>query len=109
VSAPTTSATSQNPARIWARAALSAVAPLGRVQPHDLQRQHDVLQRRELGQQVIKLKDHAELLVAQRVARVRRQVIDAASVKRNLAFVRRVERAQQVQQRALARATLADD
>ena len=43
------------------------------------------------------------------MSRPRRQVVDAAAVETDFAGVGRVERAQQVQQRALARAALADD
>ena len=39
----------------------------------------------------------------------RREVVDPLAVEMDFARVRRVERAQQVQQRALARAALADD
>ena len=64
---------------------------------------------RQLGQQVIELEDHAELAVPQRVAGRGRQIVDPPAVVVDFALVGRVERAQQVQQRALARAALADD
>ncbi len=75
----------------------------------DHQRREHVFQRRQLGQQVIELEDHAELLVAQRVAPAARQVVDALAVEMDFAGVRPVERGQQVQQRALARPALTDD
>ncbi len=47
--------------------------------------------------------------VAQEVAAARRQIVDAVAFEVDLAGVGRVERAEQVQQRALAGAALADD
>ena len=77
------------------------------VADHD--RGEDVFERRELRQQVIELKDHAEVLVAEHVAAARGEVVDAVAVEVDFAGVGRVERAEQVQQRALAAAALADD
>src|SRR5262245_46473676 len=62
------------------------------------QRCKHILERRELGQQVIELKNHAELLVAQPVAQRSREVIDSLAVEVNLTARWGVERAQQVQQ-----------
>ena len=73
------------------------------------QRREHVFQRAQLRQQVIELEDHAELAVAQAVAGRGRQVVDPLAGVIDFALVGRIERAQQVQQRALARAALADD
>jgi hypothetical protein len=77
------------------------------VADHD--RREDVFERRELRKQVIELKDHSELLVAEDVASARGEVVDAAATKVNFAGVGGVERAEQVQERAFAAAALAND
>ena len=58
---------------------------------------------------MIELEDHAEVSVAQDVAAGGRQVVDAIAFEANFAGVGRVERREQVQQRALAAAAGADD
>ena len=73
-----------------------------------LRHQH-VFQGREFGQQVVELEDEAERLVAQLIAALRRQVVDASAVEEDFALVGPVEGAEQVQQRALAGAGGADD
>ncbi len=75
----------------------------------DHPRREHVFQRRQLGEQVIELKDHAEPLVAQGVAPRAGQVVDSSAGKLDLAGVGLVERAEDVQERALARSALADD
>ena len=77
--------------------------------PSDHLRHEDVFQGGEFGQQVVKLENEAECLVAQQVASLRRQVVDALAVEKDFAFVGPVEDAEQVQQRTLAGAGGADD
>ena len=87
----------------------AAARALGRGHAPDRERHRDVLQRGELRQQVVELVDEAERAVAH-ARRVpspsarRSRALDA-----DLARRRRVEPAQQVQQRALAGARGADD
>ena len=88
---------------------LLAMPAIGEQALSNHQRRKNILQRREFGEQVVELENHAERLVAQRVAFGRRQVVDPSAAEMHLAAVGRVERAQQVQKRALARAALADD
>ena len=88
------------------------LAPAAQIGPDAVgnhQRGQHVFQRGQFGQEVIELEDHAELAVAQRVAAGGGQVVDPPAVEVDFALVRGVERAQQVQQRALARAALPDD
>ena len=58
---------------------------------------------------MIELKDHAKVPVAQQVAAGTGQVVDTDAFEMHLAGVGLVERAEQVQQRALAATALADD
>ena len=58
---------------------------------------------------MIKLKNEAECLIAQQIAALRRQIVDALVVKEDFAFIGPVEDAKQVQQRTLARTGGADD
>ena len=58
---------------------------------------------------MIELEDHAEAAVAEPVAAVRGKIVDPLAVEMDLAAVGHVERAQQVQERRLAAAALADD
>ena len=77
--------------------------------PADHGRHRDVLQRRELRQQVVELEDEADLLVAELrepVVRLREHVAAAVFYASGGGPV---ERAEQVEQRALARAALPDD
>ena len=73
------------------------------------QRDQHVFQRVQFRQQVVELEYHAEVAVAKLVAGGGGEVVDPLPVKVNLPLVRGVERAQQVQQGALARAAGADD
>ncbi len=75
----------------------------------DHQRSQDVLQKRQFGQQVVELEDKAENPVAKLVAGADGQVVEPFAVEQDFADVGRVEQAQQMQQRALSRAGLADD
>src|SRR5579864_7687634 len=72
-------------------------------------RHQHVLQHAEFGQQVVELKDKAERLAAQLVALALRQIVDALAVQIDFARVGVVERAEQVQQRALAGAGSPND
>src|SRR5207245_1629769 len=58
---------------------------------------------------MVKLKNEAELPVTQPVAPLRRQVVDALVVQPDLAFVRGIDGAEQMEQGALARAGRAHD
>ncbi len=58
---------------------------------------------------MIELEDEAEGPVAQLVALLRRRIVDALAVQTNTPMIRLVERAEQVQERALAAAGSADD
>ena len=77
--------------------------------PFEQHRQHHVLERGEFGQQVVELVDEAERAVAQRAARGVRQRAHLLAGDVDLARGRRVEAAEQVQQRALAGAGRAED
>ena len=82
-------------------------APFSPVRPEavaDQLRHEHVFKRRQLGQQVIELEDEPERAVAQLVALAFGQVVDPLAVEQHLARFGRVEQAQQVQERALARA-----
>src|SRR5436190_1602320 len=68
-----------------------------------------VFERRELREKMIELEDHPELLVAQSLTLGRGKVVDAMAEEMNFAGGGRVERAQKVQERAFARATLPDN
>ena len=75
----------------------------------DARRHHHVLERGEVGQELVELEDEPERLVAEaRQARaVERRQVGAADL--DAALVRRVESAEQVQQGRLARARRTDD
>ena len=86
--------------------------PVPQIAPHAVgnhQRHEHVFQRGQFGQQVVELEDHAEVGVPQGVAGLGRKVVDPLPAVIDFALVGRVERAQQVQERALARAALPDD
>ena len=85
-----------------ARAFLVGQAP-------DAQRHGHVVQRAELGQQVVELIDKTQVLVAQITLLRRRQLRQVLAMQVHAARGGRVQRAQQVQERALARARGADD
>src|SRR5262249_37294707 len=78
-----------------------------RVADH-LRHQH-VLQRVELRQQMIELEDVTERLIAEQIALVGGQVIDATAIEIDSPLVWPIQRAEQVQERALAGAGGADD
>ena len=63
----------------------------------------------QLRQQMIKLKNHAELSIPQQISLPHRNVIDPLLLEVDLPFVRLIQRAQQMQQRAFARTALPDD
>ena len=77
--------------------------------PGDQQRHHHVLQRAELPQQVMELEDEADLPVPHRRERGGGLLAVHQPVEPDLARRRRVEGAQQVEQRALARAARPHD
>ena len=64
---------------------------------------HHVLQRGQLGKQVIELEDEAEQPVAHRVPMPFRAVVDALGVDQDRPRIGGVEQAQDVQEGALAR------
>ena len=83
------------------------LAPLPHPAEHrvgDHHRHQHVFQGRQLRQQMVELEDEAEDAVTQPVALLGGQVVDALAVELDLALVGLVQRAEQVQQRALARA-----
>ncbi len=80
--------------------ALAPVRP--EAMPDQLGHQH-VLERGQLGKQMIELEDEAEGAVAKLVALALRDVVDPASVEHDFATIGRVEQPQQMQERALAR------
>src|SRR4051812_14564888 len=92
-----------------ASAQLAAVPEPAEDRVADHLRHQNIVQRIEFRQQVIELEDEAEREVAQLIALLRRQLVDAAAFEMNHALVRPIERAEQVQERALAGAGLADD
>ncbi len=77
--------------------------------PPDQQRHHHVLERGELGQQVVELEDEADLPIAQVVLLLGGQRLILGTVQRDAAAGRFVEGAEEVQQGALARTARADD
>ncbi len=81
------------------RAARRATRPAG-----DHQRQRDVLQRRELGQQVVKLVDETQMAVADPTALGLAGRADIMSGNANRAGAGIIEPAKQLQQGALAHA-----
>ena len=83
--------------------------PLGRPDPRDAHRHLGVLERAELGQQVVELEDEADVAVAKRHELRVGQIPQRAVGDPDAAGVDRVEPAQHVQQRALADARGADD
>ena len=75
----------------------------------DHQRREHVFQRGKLGQEVVELEDHAEAAVSQVVAGAGRQIVDPLAGIVDFALIGSVERAEQVQKRALSRAALSDN
>ena len=82
---------------------------LGFAQAASQQRHGDVFQSRELRQQVMKLPDVADLAIAEGRALARRKLGDVDRGAGDCSGGGRIQRTQNVQQRALARARLADD
>ncbi len=72
----------------------------------DHERRQDVAQGGQFGEEMIELKDHAEILIAQQVALFGRQVVDPPLVQQDLSLFGPVERPQQVHQGALATTAL---
>src|SRR5688572_16454144 len=87
-------------------AAMCEVRP-GPMQDH--QRHQHVLQRAQLGKQMIELKDHAELFISQAITVRGGQMVDPMAEEMHLAGCWCIERAEAMQQRALARAALSHD
>src|SRR5690606_27727908 len=82
----------------------------GGARPAPYQQRHgDVLERAELRQQMVELVDEPEHAVAEHAALALRQASDVLAVDLDQARRRSIEAAEQVQQRALARARSADD
>ena len=61
----------------------------------------DILQSGEFGEQVIKLENETEGFIAQCLAPVGRQIVDPLPFEEDFAFVRRVERTQEMEQPSL--------
>ena len=70
---------------------------------------HDVLDRAQFREQVVELEDEAEGAVAEAVAPAVGQVVDPQAVELDGAGVGRVEQAEQMEERTLARAAGPDD
>src|SRR5438874_1424449 len=81
---------------------LAFLPPVAENAKADHHRREDIFQRRELGQEVIELKDHAEFFVAESVAAAGTKIVGPLPLKMNLTGVGRIERAEQMQERALA-------
>ena len=77
--------------------------------PADPERHRDVVERRELGQEVVKLVDEAERAVAKLAERLLGKPREARARHANLSRIDRVEPAHGVQQGRLARARRAED
>ena len=75
----------------------------------DAQRHRHIVQRAELGQQVVELIDEAQVLVAPAALRGGVHGREIAAGQLHAAGARRIEAAEQVQERALARPRGADD
>src|SRR5258706_5310762 len=75
----------------------------------DHERHRNVFDRREFGQQMMKLINESELAIAQIAAGGLVQRLDIASADQDLAARRGVEPTEQMQQRAFAGARCADD
>jgi hypothetical protein len=86
------------------RARIDAVA--GQVQ---FKGQQHILKRGERGNELIGLKDEAQLLAAHGGERFFFQIVNRRAVEPDLAFAGRVEAGKQAEQRALAAAAGADD
>src|SRR5436190_16894421 len=95
--------------RLGALDMLTAVEPVRNHALANRRRREDVFQRIELRQQVIELEDHPQRAVADRIAPAGLQVVYAPAIEMDLAGVWSIECSQQMQQRALARAALADN
>src|SRR5439155_9257001 len=75
----------------------------------DQARQHDVLERGEVGEEMVELEDEPDLAVAEVGEPTLRASEDLLPVEEEPAAGRLVERAQQMEQRALSDPRLADD
>ncbi len=73
------------------------------------QRHQHILDGRELRQQMIELKDHSKLFITQPIARPGGQLVDSMIPKVNLAGIRLIESAEQMEQRTFTRTALTDD
>src|SRR3990172_4479288 len=65
-----------------------------------------VFQGRQLRQEVVHLENHAEMLVSQVVSQVAGQMVDSLALEIDGPVVRRIQRAEQVQERAFSRAAV---
>src|SRR6516162_9105113 len=86
----------QGPLAQW----LTVSQPTQRGMLDHLGYQH-VLERIQFGEQVVELEDETESLVAQGIAPLGRQIIDAFSVQPDRSFIGPVDSSQQVQERTL--------
>src|SRR5688500_19271526 len=77
--------------------------------PSDAQRHHDVLERAELAQEMMELEHEADLLVAEPRELFVAQAGEVHAADGDEAAGRTIERAEDVQQRALPGAARADD
>ena len=100
---------SRSPRPTWAERFGGARARLGGGEAADAQRHGDVVERRELGQQMVELVDEAEMAVAPFALLGRVEGGEVAAAEIDATFGRRLEAAEQMQQRALARPRRADD
>src|SRR3954464_9560881 len=75
----------------------------------DHRRRQHILERRQLRQQMVELKHHSEVAVAQDIAARGWQVVDSVTIEVDFARVGRVECTEEMQQGALATAASADD
>ena len=80
----------------------SAFLRLGCAFASDVSGYHDVLECRELGQELVKLEDEADVLIAEVAQLVRREAHHVYAVNAYLAAVGLVERAHYLQQCGLA-------
>src|SRR6185369_4460228 len=87
----------------------SALARRRALDPADAKRHGDVVERREFRQQVVELVDETEMAVAPLALLGRRERREVAAAEEDTPAGRRLEPAEQVQQRALARPRRADD
>ena len=91
------------------RASHSRARRAGIGRARELERQHDVFQRSQRGQQLKRLEHETEPALAQRGARVFGQIVQRRVAEPDFAGGRPIEPGEQAQQRRLARSRRADD